>query len=223
MEGLGPPREHLIWELLPLLPSLAKGALCLSPEVTKTTLLEEMRTTMVAKSRLLELEEKVQLLTEQRESLGQELSTTTTQLEKEKAKVESMLKHEEVWLGSLSPALELLCSPTACRGSGLSSCEGGGERVQQQPHAGSPALYSPCRPSRGPCCSSSTAWTRSVRNCKPAWERPRRTRPGWQSSWRSAGSRAGNSYGRSRSVLAASTRLGGLWEGGSLGSCWCGT
>ncbi|NXW98463.1 CC157 protein, partial [Larus smithsonianus] len=74
---------------------LAKGALCLSPEVTKTTLLEEMRTTMVAKSRLLELEEKVQLLTEQRESLGQELSTTTTQLEKEKAKVESMLKHEE--------------------------------------------------------------------------------------------------------------------------------
>ncbi|NXV21252.1 CC157 protein, partial [Cepphus grylle] len=69
--------------------------LCLSPEVTKTTLLEEMRTTMVAKSQVLELEEKVQLLTEQRESLGQELSTTTTQLEKEKAKVESMLKHEE--------------------------------------------------------------------------------------------------------------------------------
>ncbi|NXG92037.1 CC157 protein, partial [Stercorarius parasiticus] len=69
--------------------------LCLSSEVTKTTLLEEMRTTMVAKSWVLELEEKVQLLTEQQESLGQELSTTTTQLEKEKAKVESMLKHEE--------------------------------------------------------------------------------------------------------------------------------
>ncbi|NXN55968.1 CC157 protein, partial [Rynchops niger] len=69
--------------------------LCLSPEVTKTNLLEEMRTTMVAKSRVLELEEKVQLLTEQRESLGQELNTTTTQVEKEKAKVESMLKHEE--------------------------------------------------------------------------------------------------------------------------------
>ncbi|XP_074015904.1 coiled-coil domain-containing protein 157-like [Numenius arquata] len=64
-------------------------------EVTKTTLLEEMRTTMVAKSQVLELEEKVQLLMDQRESLGQELSTTTTQLEKEKAKVESMLKHEE--------------------------------------------------------------------------------------------------------------------------------
>ncbi|NXN72495.1 CC157 protein, partial [Himantopus himantopus] len=69
--------------------------LCLSPEVTKTTLLEEMRTTMVAKSQMLELEEKVQLLTGQRESLSQELSTTTTQLEKEKAKVESVLRHEE--------------------------------------------------------------------------------------------------------------------------------
>ncbi|NXT40328.1 CC157 protein, partial [Pelecanoides urinatrix] len=68
---------------------------CVSPEVTKTTLLEEMRTTMVARSQVLELEEKVQLLTRQRESLGQELSTTTTQLEKEKAKVESMLRHQE--------------------------------------------------------------------------------------------------------------------------------
>ncbi|KAM6339884.1 coiled-coil domain-containing protein 157 isoform 2-T2 [Alca torda] len=73
----------------------AKQAAVQELEVTKTTLLEEMRTTMVAKSQVLELEEKVQLLTEQRESLGQELSTTTTQLEKEKAKVESMLKHEE--------------------------------------------------------------------------------------------------------------------------------
>ncbi|NXN29308.1 CC157 protein, partial [Nycticryphes semicollaris] len=66
-----------------------------SPEVAKTTLLEEMSSTMVAKSQVLELEEKVQLLTNQGESLGQELSITTTQLEKEKAKVESMLKHEE--------------------------------------------------------------------------------------------------------------------------------
>ncbi|KAM9626196.1 coiled-coil domain-containing protein 157 isoform 3-T3 [Morphnus guianensis] len=64
-------------------------------EVSKTTLLEEMRTTMVARSRLLELEEKVELLTGQRESLGQELSATTTQLEKEKAKVESTLRHQE--------------------------------------------------------------------------------------------------------------------------------
>ncbi|KGL99918.1 Coiled-coil domain-containing protein 157, partial [Charadrius vociferus] len=74
---------------------VAKQAAVQELEVTKTTLLEEMRTTMVAKSRVLELEEKVQLLTGQRESLGQELSTTTTQLEKEKAKVESMLRHEE--------------------------------------------------------------------------------------------------------------------------------
>ncbi|KFP19371.1 Coiled-coil domain-containing protein 157, partial [Egretta garzetta] len=63
-------------------------------EVTKT-LLEETRTTMVARSQVLELEEKVRLLTGQQESLGQELSATTTQLEKEKAKVESMLRHQE--------------------------------------------------------------------------------------------------------------------------------
>lgn len=75
---------------------------------------------MVARSRVLELEEKVELLTSQRESLGQELSATTTQLEKEKAKVESTLRHQEVWLGLLSPALELLCSPATCCGSSLS-------------------------------------------------------------------------------------------------------
>ncbi|NWR66732.1 CC157 protein, partial [Bucorvus abyssinicus] len=83
--------------------------LCLSPEVTKTTLLEELRTTTVAKSQLLELEEKVQQLTSQREELEekvqqltsqredleQKLSTTTLELEKEKAKVESVLRHEE--------------------------------------------------------------------------------------------------------------------------------
>ncbi|NXW81793.1 CC157 protein, partial [Alopecoenas beccarii] len=68
---------------------------CVSPEVTKMTLLEEMRTTMVAKSQVLELEEKVQLLTDQQESLSQELSSTSTQLEKEKAKVESVLRHQE--------------------------------------------------------------------------------------------------------------------------------
>ncbi|GAB0196756.1 coiled-coil domain-containing protein 157 [Grus japonensis] len=64
-------------------------------EVTKTTLLEEMRTTMVTRSQVLELEEKLQLLTGQRESLGRELSTTGTQLEKEKVKVASMLRHQE--------------------------------------------------------------------------------------------------------------------------------
>ncbi|KAM6247149.1 coiled-coil domain-containing protein 157 isoform 2-T2 [Porphyrio hochstetteri] len=64
-------------------------------EVTKTTLLEEMRTTMVTRSVVLELEEKVQLLTGQRESLGEELSATTTELEKEKVKVASVLRHQE--------------------------------------------------------------------------------------------------------------------------------
>ncbi|XP_068268677.1 coiled-coil domain-containing protein 157-like isoform X2 [Nyctibius grandis] len=72
----------------------AKQAAVQELEVSKTTLLEEM-STMVARSRVLELEEKVQLLSSQQESLGQELSTTTTQLEKEKAKVESVLRHEE--------------------------------------------------------------------------------------------------------------------------------
>ncbi|XP_074898023.1 coiled-coil domain-containing protein 157-like [Buteo buteo] len=64
-------------------------------EVSKTTLLEEMRTAMVARSWVLELEEKMELLTSQQESLGQELSATTTQLEKEKAKVESTLRSQE--------------------------------------------------------------------------------------------------------------------------------
>ncbi|NXX51166.1 CC157 protein, partial [Tricholaema leucomelas] len=81
-----------------------QGCLSLSPEATKTTLLEEMSTTMVAKSQVLELEEKVQLLSSQRESLGQELSSTSLQLEKEKAKVQSILRHEE----SLQAKLRLL-------------------------------------------------------------------------------------------------------------------
>ncbi|NXO51316.1 CC157 protein, partial [Aramus guarauna] len=75
-------------------PAWAKGAVS-SPEVTKTSLLEEMRTTMVTRSQVLELEEKLQLLTGQRESLSQELSTTSTQLEKEKVKVASVLRHQE--------------------------------------------------------------------------------------------------------------------------------
>ncbi|NXE55804.1 CC157 protein, partial [Casuarius casuarius] len=78
----------------PSCPAWAEGALS-PPEVTKKTLLEDMRTKMVAKSQVLELEEKVQLLTGQQEGMGQELSAITTQLEKEKAKVESMLRHEE--------------------------------------------------------------------------------------------------------------------------------
>ncbi|KAM4890911.1 coiled-coil domain-containing protein 157 [Sylvia borin] len=63
-------------------------------ELSKTTLLEEM-TTMVARSQVLELEEKVQVLTGQRDSLDQELSATSMQLEKEKVRVESMSRHEE--------------------------------------------------------------------------------------------------------------------------------
>ncbi|NXX98945.1 CC157 protein, partial [Centropus bengalensis] len=68
---------------------------CVSPEVTKKSLLEEMRTAMVATSQVQELEDKVQQLTSQLQSLSQELGGTTTQLEKEKAKVESLLRHQE--------------------------------------------------------------------------------------------------------------------------------
>ncbi|NXI85283.1 CC157 protein, partial [Rhipidura dahli] len=68
---------------------------CVSSELSKATLLEEMRTTMVARSQVLELEEKVQVLIGQRDSLDQELSATSVQLEKEKVRVESMFRHEE--------------------------------------------------------------------------------------------------------------------------------
>ncbi|NXB31958.1 CC157 protein, partial [Eulacestoma nigropectus] len=68
---------------------------CVSPELSKATLLEEMRTTMVARSQMLELEEKMQVLIGQRDSLDQELSATSMQLEKEKVRVESMFQHEE--------------------------------------------------------------------------------------------------------------------------------
>ncbi|NXO62323.1 CC157 protein, partial [Phainopepla nitens] len=68
---------------------------CVFPELSKTTLLEETRTTMVARSQVLELEKQVQVLTGQRDSLDQELSATSMQLEKEKIRVERMLRHEE--------------------------------------------------------------------------------------------------------------------------------
>ncbi|NWJ12197.1 CC157 protein, partial [Crypturellus undulatus] len=83
-----------LWGLLSLLPSLGSRT-PVSPEVAKETLLEDMRTKMVAKSQVLELQDKVQLLTGQQEDMGRELSAVTTQLEKEKAKVESMQRHEE--------------------------------------------------------------------------------------------------------------------------------
>ncbi|NXW58565.1 CC157 protein, partial [Eurystomus gularis] len=70
----------------------------LQREVSKRTLLEEVRTTMVDRRQVLELEEKVQQLNSQQESLGQELSTTTIELRVEKAKVASILQHQETLL-----------------------------------------------------------------------------------------------------------------------------
>ncbi|NWR04005.1 CC157 protein, partial [Paradoxornis webbianus] len=75
-------------------PILGHGG-CVSTELSKTTLQEEIMTTMVARSQVLELEEKVQVLTGQRDSLDQELSATSMQLEKEKVRAESMSRHEE--------------------------------------------------------------------------------------------------------------------------------
>ncbi|XP_014749944.1 PREDICTED: coiled-coil domain-containing protein 157 [Sturnus vulgaris] len=75
-------------------PSLGHGG-CVFPELSKTILMEEMRTTMVARKEMLELEEKVQALTDQRDSLEQKLSATSVQLEKEKVRVESMFRHQE--------------------------------------------------------------------------------------------------------------------------------
>ncbi|NXI29338.1 CC157 protein, partial [Sterrhoptilus dennistouni] len=68
---------------------------CVFTELSKSTLLEEIMTNMVARTQVLELEEKVQVLTGQRDSLEQELSATSMQLEKEKVRVESMSRHEE--------------------------------------------------------------------------------------------------------------------------------
>ncbi|XP_075290554.1 coiled-coil domain-containing protein 157 [Opisthocomus hoazin] len=73
----------------------AKQAAVQELERSKMTLLEELRTTTAARSRVLELEEEVRLLTGQRDSLGQELSAASSQLPKEKAKVQSMLRHQE--------------------------------------------------------------------------------------------------------------------------------
>lgn len=102
----------MVLQLLAL-PSLGYGG-CVFPELSKTTLLEEMRTTMVARSQVLELEEKVQVLTGQRDSLEQKLSATSVQLEKEKVRVESMFRHEEV-----RPAPEHWERLSCCPVSGL--------------------------------------------------------------------------------------------------------
>ncbi|XP_063029022.1 coiled-coil domain-containing protein 157 [Melospiza melodia melodia] len=90
-------------------------------ELSKTTLLEEVSTTRVAKSQVLELEEKVQVLTGQRDSLQQELSASRVQLEqelsasrvqleKEKVHVESLLRHEESLQAKQSTLLQQLDS-----------------------------------------------------------------------------------------------------------------
>ncbi|NXF08544.1 CC157 protein, partial [Smithornis capensis] len=68
---------------------------CVSSGLSKIMLLEKMRTAMVTQSQVLGLEEKVQMLTGQRDSLDQQLSFTSTELEKEKVRVESVLRHEE--------------------------------------------------------------------------------------------------------------------------------
>ncbi|XP_075289549.1 coiled-coil domain-containing protein 157-like [Opisthocomus hoazin] len=73
----------------------AKQAAVQELELSKTTLLEELRTTTAARSWVLELEEEVRLLTGQRDSLGQELSAASSQLRKEKAKVQTVLRHQE--------------------------------------------------------------------------------------------------------------------------------
>ncbi|NXF24676.1 CC157 protein, partial [Rhodinocichla rosea] len=91
------------------------------PELSKTTLLEEVSTAVVARSHVLELEEKVQVLTGQRDSLEQELSATRVQLEqelsatrvqleKEKVHVESLLRHEESLQAKQSTLLQQLDS-----------------------------------------------------------------------------------------------------------------
>lgn len=184
----------------PSCPAGLHGAVA-SPEMTKKSLLEDLKTTMVARSQVLELEEEVRLLTDQKESLGQELSVVTTQLEKEKAKVESVLRHREVQL--LLPEAAQLQPQPLITAVPLPRGSSAGSRAAES--CCSPCRLasscSPCRPSRTPCCSSWTAWTRSVRSCKPAWGRPRGTGPGWRSSWRragSSGSRAGTSSGRCR-------------------------
>ncbi|NWT32916.1 CC157 protein, partial [Cardinalis cardinalis] len=102
------------------LPSLGHGG-SVFPELSKTTLLEEVSTTMVARSQVLELEEKVQVLTGQRDSLEQELSASRVQLEqelsasrvqlqKEKVHVESLLRHEESLQAKQSTLLQQLDS-----------------------------------------------------------------------------------------------------------------
>ncbi|NXU10191.1 CC157 protein, partial [Pardalotus punctatus] len=108
---------------------------CVPPELSKTTLLEEMRTTMVARSQVLELEEKVQMLTGQRDSLDQELSATRVQLEKEKVRVENMLRYEESLQAKQRTLLQQLDSLDQEREelqASLGEAEGDKARLEEQ-------------------------------------------------------------------------------------------
>ncbi|XP_038641409.1 coiled-coil domain-containing protein 157 isoform X1 [Scyliorhinus canicula] len=64
-------------------------------ELSKQTLLEEMRTKMADKSVMLTLEEQVKLLTGQLTKTKQQLKMISSELDKEKVKINSMLRHEE--------------------------------------------------------------------------------------------------------------------------------
>ncbi|XP_029427897.1 coiled-coil domain-containing protein 157 isoform X2 [Rhinatrema bivittatum] len=63
-------------------------------ELTKDKLLNQMKTEMADKSEVLALEDRVRLLTSQLENKSQDLHHASIELDKEKACIESMLKHE---------------------------------------------------------------------------------------------------------------------------------
>ncbi|KAI6076416.1 Coiled-coil domain-containing protein 157 [Aix galericulata] len=111
---------------------LRRGTVLSPAEVTKKSLLEDLKTTMEARSRVLELEEEVRLLTDQKESLGQELSAVTTQLEKEKAKVESMLRHREAKQNALLQQLDSLDQEREELQTSLGEAEGDRARLAEQ-------------------------------------------------------------------------------------------
>ncbi|NXG80022.1 CC157 protein, partial [Baryphthengus martii] len=68
---------------------------CLCLEANKAALLEEARSSMAARRHVLKLERKLQLLSGQRKSLAQEMNGTAVELAKERAKVQSVHRHQE--------------------------------------------------------------------------------------------------------------------------------
>ncbi|XP_077691283.1 coiled-coil domain-containing protein 157 isoform X2 [Eretmochelys imbricata] len=101
-------------------------------ELTKSTLLEEMRTKMAHKSQMTKLEDQVQLLTSQLENASHELSRATTQLDKEKAKVESMLRHEEAKQRTLLQQLDYLDQECEELRASLGEVEDDKAKLEQQ-------------------------------------------------------------------------------------------